>query len=37
MNNKKTIFQRLFLGAKKGFITPTLPDFIIALQKKPFN
>ena len=34
MNNKKTIFQRLFFGVKKGFITPTIPESIIALQKK---
>ena len=35
MHNKKTIFKRLFLGAKKGFTTPTLPDSILALQKNP--
>jgi hypothetical protein len=32
----KNIFQRFFKGAKKGLLTPTLPDHIIALQKNVF-
>ena len=35
MNNKKTIFQRFFIGAKKGWSTPTLPNSILVLQQNP--
>ena len=35
MNNKKTIFQRIIIGAKKGYLTPTLPYSILGLQKNP--
>jgi len=34
--NKKTIFQRLIIGLKKGWITPTLPNHIITLQNNIF-
>jgi hypothetical protein len=34
--NIKTIFQRLILGLKKGWTTPTLPNHIINLQNKVF-
>ena len=30
---RKTIFERLIIGLKKGWSTPTLPDHIIILQK----
>jgi len=33
---KKTIFQRLVLGFKKGWSTPTLPNHIIKLQNNVF-
>ena len=33
---KKTISQRLLIGFKKGWSTPTLPVHIIALQKNIF-
>jgi len=34
--NKKTIFQRLIIGLKKGWTTPTLPNHIITLQNNIF-
>jgi hypothetical protein len=33
---KKNIFHRLFIGFKKGLLTPTLPDHIMVLQKNVF-
>lgn len=33
---KRTLYQRLFLGIKKGLLTPTLPEHIIALQNNVF-
>lgn len=35
-NNKKKLIQRLFLGLKKGLLTPTLPNHIIQLNNNPF-
>ena len=32
---KHNIFKRLFIGFKKGFLTPTLPDHIIQIQSYP--
>ena len=32
---KNQIFKRLFIGFKKGLLTPTLPDNIIKLQSYP--
>ena len=32
----KTIFQRLCIGLRKGYLTPTLPDNIIKLQNTVF-
>ena len=32
---QKTILQRLFIGFKKGYETPTLPDHILKLQLHP--
>ena len=31
----KNIYQRLYIGVKKGLLTPTLPEHILELQKKP--
>jgi hypothetical protein len=33
---KKTIFQRLLIGLKKGYNTPTLPENLLALQNNVF-
>ena len=35
MSNKLSIFQRLKIGFKKGFLTPTIPENIIVLNKNP--
>ena len=32
---KNQIFKRLFIGFKKGYLTPTLPDNIIKFQSHP--
>jgi hypothetical protein len=32
---KKNILKRIFIGAKLGFLTPTLPDEILKIQSKP--
>ena len=32
---KNQIFKRLFIGLKKGYLTPTLPDNIIKFQSYP--
>ena len=35
MENKKSVFQRLLVGFKKGFSTPTLPPDILKIQAHP--
>ena len=35
MENKKTVLQRLFIGFKKGYSTPTLPPNILKIQALP--
>lgn len=33
---KKNLFQRLFIGIKKGLFTPTLPEYIIVIHNNVF-
>jgi hypothetical protein len=35
-HKKKNIFQRIYIGIKKGILTPTLPDKILKLHNHPF-